>query len=211
MASANCTIVGRLKGDGSFDTTNAAYVGYGNLTTPDLYPYWLKFTVPAFTGASSEVTFTLSMLYGYRNGTRSAKVNLRWALCTSSDNQASYNTVAACAGVSDPNQIASGTVIFDGLTNAYQAKTLTISTTALKSGTSYFLVLWGDSSAGYVGDTATMNASTGHSAALEYNSGVVRIRRGNEWKVGVVYVRRGNEWKVGVPYVRRGNEWKVST
>ena len=211
MASANCTIVGRLKGDGSFDTTNAAYVGYGNLTTPDLYPYWLKFTVPTFTGASSAVTFTLSMLRGMRNGQNSSTVNLRWALCTSDANIASYNTAAACGGVSDPYQIASGTVTFDGLTNAYSAKTLTIPTTALKSGVSYFLVLWGDSSAGHVGDTATMDASTKHSAALEYNSGVVRIRRGSEWKTGIVYIRRGSEWKVGIPYVRRGNEWKVGS
>ena len=211
MASANCTIVGKLKSDGTFDTTNAAYVGLGNKNTAELYPYWLKFITPTFSGKSSSITFNLSMLQGYRNGSKSAKVNLRWALCTSSANQASYNTIEACAGVSDPYQIASGTVTFDGLTNAYSAKTLTIPTTALKSGVSYFLVLWGDSSGGYVDDTATANASTKHSAALEYNSGVVRIRRGNEWKVGVVYVRRGNEWKVGVPYVRRGNEWKVST
>lgn len=166
MPRDNCTIVGKLKGDGTFDTTNAAYVGLGNKNTAELYPYWLKFITPTFSGKSSSITFNLSMLQGYRNGSKSAKVNLRWALCTSSANQASYNTIEACAGVSDPNQIASGTVNFDGLTNAYSTKTLTISTTALESGTAYFLVMWGDSSAGHVGDTATMDAASKHSAVL---------------------------------------------
>lgn len=202
MASANCTIVGKLKSDGTFDTTNAAYVGYGSST--QFYSYWLKFTVPTFTGVSSEVAFTLSMLYGYRNGTRSAKVNLRWALCTSSDNQALYNTADA---VSDPNQIASGTVTFDGLNNAYQAKTLTISTAALKSGVSYFLVLWGDDSAGYVGDTATMNASTGHSAVLNFISGAVRIDTGSGWVTAVPYIDTGSEWVPATALKDNGSDW----
>lgn len=209
MANANCTIVGRLKGDGSFDTTNAAYVGLGNKNTAELYPYWLKFITPTFSGKSSSITFNLSMLQGYRNGSKSAKVNLRWALCTSSANQASYNTIEACAGVSDPNQIASGTVNFYGLTNAYSTKTLTISTTALESGTAYFLVMWGDSSGGYIGDTATMDAASKHSAVLDYNSGVVRIDTGSGWVTAIPYIDNGTEWVVAIPYVDTGTEWKV--
>ena len=207
MASANCTIVGKLKSDGTFDTTNAAYVGLGNKNTAELYPYWLKFITPTFSGKSSSITFNLSMLWGYRNGTKSAKVNLRWALCTSSDNQASYNTVAACAGVSDPNQITSGTITFDGLTNNYQTKTLTISTTELKSGVSYFLVLWGDDSAGYVGDTATMNASTGHSAVLNFISGAVRIDTGSGWVTAVPYIDTGSEWVPATALKDNGSDW----
>lgn len=203
MESASCTIVGRRTGSDTYDTANSAYVGYGSSTT--FYPYALKFTAPAFTGASSAVEFSLSMYSGFRNGSKSSSVNLRWALCTSDANISSYNTAGA---VADANQIVSGTVTFDGLNSSTSTiKTLTIPTTALKSGVSYFLILWGNNSGGYSGDTATMNAASKHSAVLEYNSGVVRIGD----LTAVAYRDTGSGWEVLIPEKENGTEWKVCT
>ena len=152
-------------------------------------------------------------MYGFkRNGNNSSSVNLRWALCSSDENINSYNTANAVSnGVSDPNQIASGTVTFDGLSSSISSiKTLTIQTTALKPGVSYFLVLWGDSSAGYVGDTATMNAASNHSVLLEYGSGVVRIRVGNEWKAATPHIWKGGKWVLAIPGIWKGSEWRTT-
>ena len=201
MESANCTIVGRRTGSGTYDTANSAYVGYGSSTT--FYPYALQFTVPVFTGVSSAVEFSLSMYSGYRNGSSSQSVNLRWALCTSDANIDSYNTAGA---VSDANQIVSGTVTFDGLSSSTSTiKTLAISTTALKSGVSYFLILWGDNSSGYSGDTATLNAASKHSAVLEYGSGVARIGD----LVATVCRDTGTGWEFLIPNEDNGTSWGV--
>lgn len=161
MPTANCTIVGRRKSDGTYDTTTSAYVGYGSST--EFFPYSLKFTLPTFTGKSVSVKFSLAMLSGFRNGTKSANVNLRWALCTSDANISKYNTSGS---VSDSNQIVSGTVTYSDLSSSISYKELTVSTTALKSGASYFLIFWGNNSGGYIGDTATMYAASKHSAVL---------------------------------------------
>ena len=162
MPRDNCTIVGRRTGDGAYDASSSAYVGYGSSTT--FYPYALKFTLPSFTGASSAIEFSLSMYGGYRNGSKSSAVNLRWALCSSDANINSYNTAGA---VADPNQIVSGTITFDGLNSSTSViKTLSISAANLKPGVSYYLILWGNNSFGYSGDTATMNAASKHSAVL---------------------------------------------
>lgn len=203
MESANCTIVGRRTGSDTYDTASSAYVGYGSSTT--FYPYALKFTVPVFTGVSSAVVFSLSMYSGYRNGSKSPAVDLRWALCTSDANINSYNTAGT---VSDPNQIASGTgtVTFDGLNSATSTiKKLTVPTTALKPGGSYFLILWGNNSGGYSGDTAAMNAASKHSAILEYNSGVVRIGD----LTAIAYRDTGTGWEVLIPDKDTGTEWEV--
>lgn len=161
MPTANCTIVGRRKSDGTYDLTTSAYVGYGSST--EFFPYSLKFTLPTFTGKSASVKFSLAMLSGFRNGTKSANVNLRWALCTSDANISKYNTSGT---VSDSNQIVSGTVTYSGLSSSVSYKELTVSTTALESGASYCLIFWGNNSGGYIGDTATMYAASKHSAVL---------------------------------------------
>lgn len=202
MASANCTIVGRRTGSGTYDTANSAYVGYGSST--EFYPYALKFTLPSFSGVSSAVAFSLSMYGGYRNGSKSSTVNLRWALCSSDANINSYNTAGA---VSDPNQIVSGTVTFDGLNSSTSAiKTLNIPTAALKSGGTYYLILWGNNSGGYSGDTATMNAASKHSAMLEYGSGVVWV--GDSATVPDRY--SGVDWKTIIPEKYNGSSWEVT-
>ncbi len=208
MANANCTIVGRRKSDGTYDTASSAYVGYGSSTV--FYPYALKFTAPEFVGVSSAVEFSLSMYGGYRNGNTSSSVNLRWALCASDSNINSYNTAGT---VPDANQIVSGTVTFDGLSSSTSAiKTLNIPTTALNSGGTYYLILWGNNSGGYSGDTATMNAASKHSAVLDSSdaiSGVVRIDTGSGWVTATPYIHNGTEWKIAIPYVDTGTEWKV--
>ena len=201
MANANCTIVGRRTGSNTYDTASSAYVGYGSSTT--FYPYALKFTVPEFVGASSAVVFSLSMYGGYRNGSKSSSVNLRWALCTSDANIDSYNTAGA---VSDANQIVSGTVTFDGLNSSTSTiKTLNIPTTALKPGGTYYLVLWGNNSGGYSGDTATINAASKHSAVLEYGSGVARIGD----LVATVCRDTGAGWEFLIPNKEDGTSWEV--
>lgn len=201
MANANCTIVGRRKSDGSYDTASSAYVGYGSSTT--FYPYALQFILPSFTGASSAIEFSLSMYGGYRNGSSSKTVNLRWALCTSDANIDSYNTAGA---VSDVNQLASGTVTFDGLSSGTSAiKTLNIPTAALKPGGNYYLILWGDNSSGCSGDTATMNAASKHSAVLEYGSGVARIGD----LVATVCRDTGTGWEFLIPNKEDGTSWEV--
>ena len=201
MSSANCTIVGRRTSSGSYELNSTSYVGDGSST--QFYPYWLKFTTPAFSGASQSVLFTLSLMQGYRNGTKSPKVNLRWALCASDANYAKYNT---SADVSDSNQIVKGTVSYEELqSSTYSNRALNVVVTGLKPNTDYYLVLWGNNSGGYSGDTATMNAASKHSAVLEYSSGVVRIGD----LTSVAYMDTGSGWTALITNKADGTQWEV--
>lgn len=183
MQTANCVIAGRRKSDGTYDLSSSAYVGYGSAT--EFFPYSLKFTLPNFVGKSSAVKFSLAMIRGFRNGTQSPKVNLRWALCTSDANLSKYNTSGT---VSDSNQIVSGVVTYDGLSSSVSYKELTVSTGALESGKSYYLIFWGNNSGGYSGDTATMYAASNHSATLTYlNTYKLSISQGTGSTIAVIH------------------------
>lgn len=198
MPTANCTIIGRRTSDGTYDLAASAYVGYGSSTT--FYPYSLKFTLPNFTGRSSSVAFTLAMIRGYRNGTSSSTVNLRWALCTSDENISLYNT---STDVSDSNQIVSGTVTYSGLSSSLVYKDLLVECTSLKPNTSYYLIFWGNNSGGYSGDTATMYAANKHSAILTYSEGCVHVGD----LTGIAYIDTGTGWLATLPNQDESDSW----
>ena len=141
-ATTTCRIDGQKPRGGTTYGTSAIYMGYGNGTTH--YENVLSFVTSPFAGKCISITFNINCA----NTSLSANSSrtYRWALLTSDANAMGaststnfyYNTAKE---VTDPNQIAQGTVLFGEL-NKYSNKQLTITTDALKGNTQYYLVLW---------------------------------------------------------------------
>lgn len=167
---------------------DAAYAGYANasLTTAAL----LRFSIPSFTGLSEALNVTLVCKQGV-----GSDVTLRWAICTSDANKSLYeNTKAA---VSDSYQIASGTVTVSDMSTSTVTRTLTLATTKITGGKTYYLFLWGYNSTG-LSIWGVSTAYGDHSITLGYNVGVVRIKTSSGVKMYAVY--NGAKQQL-IPYV----------
>lgn len=165
MANIACTVIGQKKGTGStYTTTNTEYVGFNY--NNEFYPYVLKFTTGNFAGQLSSITFNLSLLRGKKENNYSTGTTVRYALCKSDSNISSYSNTASA--VTDPNQITSGRKSFSGLSSAYTTIEWTLATNALSPNTTYYLILWGDNTAGYSQDYCVANAASNHSISLAY-------------------------------------------
>ncbi len=125
--------VGCLRGTAWLDyTTSASNTRYcGKDASYYEVGVW-KFVMPAFTGVSTSANFGV---YVYSSA---SNLRLRWALCSSDANKTSYcNTSGA---VSEGYQLASGTVNSSG--TGYRTLTFTANTSAIKSNTTYYLIIW---------------------------------------------------------------------
>lgn len=200
MANALGVIVGQKEVGGQYMTDKTNYVGFNY---SDWYPVAVKFTTPSFVGTSASVTFSLGLKRGPRNGTSSAVLDLRYALCTSDENLTKYDKTTAV--VSDANQITAGTVTFSELTSTYTGKNLTIQTTQLKGNTTYYLILWGNNSGGYQQDYGTLSAANAHSLSVEYSSGLGYIGGA----AYTVHIGNGSGFDMYIPYVGNGKDWEI--
>ena len=202
MANVTCTVVSQREGSGSYGSA-AEYAGFNYNSV--YYPFILKFKTGSFSGVCSSITFSLSISDGKRDNARAGKVALRYALCKSDANFSKYDkTIEA---VTDSNQIVSGRKTFSGLTTSAQNQTLSISTSALSANTTYYLVLWGDSTGGYSQDYCTIMEPSGHSITLEYEAGVIYIDNGTKFEAYQVYIDNGTTWDLYIPYIDNGSGW----
>jgi hypothetical protein len=194
--SANCTIVGQSYSTSALGEyrNDAAYAGYsGNA----YYVYSLKFTMPEFAGASECLSVGIIASVGI--GSTS---NLRWALCTSDANNASYTSTTEA--VTDEYQIASGMVTCENLNSSRKTYLVEIETTQLRSGETYYLLMWASEKTG-ISVSAVSSGFGDHSASLDYNAGVVYIAG----EAYIAYVRDTSSWDLCIPHIYDGSEWDI--
>jgi len=161
MGSAACTITGQKGRSNAYTTTGGFYCGVITESSTKYYNYCLKFTTPTFTGSSTSLTFSISAMH---NEPENSTVTLRYALCKSDANFSKYQTSSS---VSDSNQIVTGTCKFT-VKSSYSNSSFTISTTALASNTTYYLVIY--SRSGYTSQNSIyIRACTNHSVTLNYS------------------------------------------
>lgn len=149
----------------TYNTYDNAYAGFAGGT---LYGVTiLRFTVPAFSGASEALRVGLVMDMGI--GENAA---LRWALCSSDANRERYLNTAE--EVADENRVDGGVVSLAGLSSGTEMRSFSLPTRKLKSGT-WYLILWAAESTG-ISLKAVSSAWGDHSISLEYGGGCARIQ-----------------------------------
>jgi hypothetical protein len=157
------------------------------------YPYILKFTAPELVGASEKVEMTLYV--GDGNG---ASPTLRWALCSSDANKDLYRDTNG--DVADPYQLASGTVTMENVaSNNYQ--TITVKTSKIRSGETYYLFLWGYASPDNP-QWITVYGANNHTAVIYGASGSVWVK--TEEGLERCYAYNGRRKRL-IPYVMTEN------
>ena len=162
MASLAGSITGQKGRANSYTTTGGFYCGVITNTgeSTKYYNYCLKFKTPTFTGKSTSLTFSISAMH---NQPENSTVTLRYALCKSDANFSNYQTSGS---VTDANQIKTGTCKFT-VKSSYSNSSFTISTDALASNTTYYLIIY--SRSGYTSQNSIyIRACTNHSVTLDY-------------------------------------------
>lgn len=198
------TATGVIEGQAHGYATLSNYVnapGYAGYNGSSYYANVIKFTTPDFVGASESIEIGLFMNEGV-----GSDVTLRYAICTSDANKASYmNTTAA---VTDENQIAAGTVTFEDLTSNVEKRTFTIETAKLEPNTTYYLFMWASGKTG-VSLKEPSGAFGDSSVFVSYNSGLVYIDNGSELEAYQFYVDNGSDWDLHIPFIDNGSGWDM--
>lgn len=185
MNNISGTIAGQKWNSNDY-SDKAAYVGKNiQGSTQVWYTFALKFTIPEFIGVSESLTFTLSVSDGVGD-----PVNLRYAICTSDANFASYRGTGGA--VADEYQVATGTIAFTGLQSNAAEQIFSIPTTKLKGG-SYYLILWAASSEGGQ-EYVTVEYPSDHTVVLGYNTGLIQLTVGGQVINCAVDVYTDGKW-----------------
>ena len=204
MGSVNCTIVGQKGRGGSDYKTNAQYMGYRGTYSDD---YVLSFTTGDFTGVCKSITFNIRCGNTSISGTRTYRFALLSsdanAIGATSDTNYYYCQYGVPTDVTEPNQIIKGTIAWSDI-GKDSIKTLTIATTALRSNTTYYLVLWAYSSEPSM---ITISQTIHHSVILEYDDGLIYIDTGSGLEAYQCYIDNGTGWDLYLPYVDTGTGW----
>ena len=188
--SAACEIVGQRYWNGSWHgyRVNAAYAG---TNVERYYPYILKFTVPEFAGVSLSVAFALACNGDANYEGAGASPTLRWALCDSEENYEMYRDTHS--EVADSHQMASGTVTIENVATSKLLE-LTINTSQVKSGVTYYLFLWGHA-APENPEWITISATDYHTVTLNSVAGAVRVKIVGTVSSCMVVVKTGGALK----------------
>ena len=201
--STNCTIVGHTFGYADFANYSVyqpCYAGYNNY---NYYAYVMKFTTPAFAGASESIDFNIWMYRG-----QGTDVTLRYAICSSDANKDLYRETSSA--VTDSYKIKSGTVKLSGMSSTKECRTITVSTTGLEPSKTYYLMLWAYNQTGV--ELLEVNSAWGsYSVTLRYNGGVVWIDTGSKFEAYQCYIDNGTSWDLYIPYIDNGSSWDAAT
>lgn len=197
------TVTGQIAGQaysnvsiGSYSASDAAYAGYNG----ELYfGCAMKFTAPAFEGVSKSLAVSLWIYKGV--GTTST---LRYALLSSDANKNSY--VGTSGAVTDANQIATGTVTFEGLTSETAQQSFTISTAALKKNTTYYLILWASENTGITIQPVS-SAWGDNTVTLSYISGIALIRAAGGDVNGIPEIYHNGAWVTPIQDIYHDGQW----
>lgn len=154
----------------------------------------IKIGTPVLAGTPINTTMRLSATQASGAG---ATVTLRWALCTSDVNKDLYlNTAAA---VTDPYQMAFGTVTLSGLSST--AKVTAFSMNTFHHGMPFYLYLWAYSTT--YGTSVTISPAASQSATLYYTGNIVKLYVDGEWGNYQCFIYDGG-WVGYKPYVYNG-------
>ena len=200
MAEKNalCTIAGQNGFTESHSTysTDGTYAGYGN---EKYWIYILKLRTPAFRGKSRKIRFDLMI-----HGVSVEKSDLRYALCSSDENWASYRYTDK--EVADPAQLTAGVLNMTGLTSSGKIYAIEIDTAELRPDTDYYLYLWDhDTTAGLV----RMSNAANHTVTVSYRqTGGARIFVDGAPKLFPAIIWTGTKWKRFIPIVYTADGWK---
>lgn len=219
MATAAATINGQKGYNGgwetSFVTNNDAYIGY-NATNDAYYSVVMKITLPSFYGQSVSLKITHQVK---KSGSGYKGSNLRWALSTKADSATMNKYTWTNGEVTDSGQIASGIKDYSDVGTSYGNWNITINSTALTSGGTYYLYIWsGDTDHSY-SHFVTLNTSANSSATLTYNDGVVHINTtgtSSGWATAICWINTdgtASGWKRALPWVNTdgtSSGWKLT-
>ena len=200
---ASCTYVSQSCYNVSAWQTDNPYCHVGTQGSSNYCTAMIKFTTPSFTGNSTNIKFKF-----YVGATSKTTVSLRYAIATSDKNKNSYTKTYST--VSDSYQVASGTTSLDA-TNTLGTDTISINTTALQGGNTYYLFLWssksGDSNS-YVTIQPQGVGEVNHTITITYeDGGHVYIYDGTNFVAYDVYVYNGSDWDRYTPYIYNGSDW----
>lgn len=182
--------------DALYDTSNTALIDNRSYQQDIAV---IKFVTPKFDGVSASVNLTISTETVYKN---SQTVNV--GISTDDDSFTEY--INNSASVSDPYQIASGTI---QLTSNGVCST-NIPTTQLKSETTYYIFLWLPTTNDDA--SATIQKSTKHSITVNYTTApkrLVHIDTGSEYGEYQLFIDNGTSWDEYEVYVDNGTTWDL--
>lgn len=131
---------GRLPSSGWYGSSKPLYAGYSN---NGWHAACLRFTTPAFSTSSVDMTVTLGIVRGGSGG--NTTVPLRWSVSTTAEGLAYYLGTGAS---SDPGIIAQGTYTCTGLNAQVQNYQImsSASTPGMSGSSTYYLYVWAASS-----------------------------------------------------------------
>ena len=190
----------------SFSTSqNSADVGVKSASV--VYSICFKIALPAFTGVSESISFTLP--YCMDGSGWDSAVYLHAAV-TTAENQSVYGS--AYGTLSDPNAVViNQDVTVTGISAQLNEMTVTFPAASFSSGGTYYVYLYGagdDTS----GDFCQMYDfhSGGYDAtfSLTYQSGLVHVYSGSGWDNYQAYVYNNGNWNLCIPYVYDG-AWEI--
>jgi hypothetical protein len=201
MPNVSCTVTGLQGYNGGWTgySTTQKYAGYNSA----YYTAILRFTTGAFVGLSDTLRTSIAAVIGYEDAPTS--VILRWALCSSDANKASY--VGTAKAVSDGYQLASGTVSFSGLNPNMVYKSLNIANRSLKANTTYYLFFWAYSTG--TGQMLQIWTTPNQYVTLDYLNGGAWIDNGSGFELYQVYIDNGAGWDLCIPYIDNGSSWEI--
>lgn len=174
-----------------YGTDKEAFVGYAGGVRYDAAI--LRFDAPYVPGASEALDLSLAVR---KNG--NSNVRLRWAVCTSDANKEKYRSTTNT--VADKNQIASGTILLDNLTDkdTVYTRTFQIPVEGIGKGT-WYLILWAyESSGAWLEPISTDKGSYGISVVCAAG-GVVRAKTADGVKAFAAYNGRRKRL---IPYAK---------
>lgn len=201
MPNVSCNVTGLQGYNGGWTgyNTTQKYAGYNNA----YYTAILRFTTGSFLGVSDTLKARIAAVIGYSGAATS--MTLRWALCSSDANKASY--VGTSNAVSDSYQLASGTVSFSGLNANIIYQNLNIENRNLKANTTYYLYFWAYSTG--TGQMLQIWTTPNQSVTLDYFNGGARIDNGSGFELYQAYIDNGSGWDLYIPYIDNGSGWDL--
>ena len=173
-------------GDWAYGTDNSGVAGYSSGYKVAV----LRFDVPAVPGAAKylDVGMVISKV-------TTADATVRWAVCRSDANRGKY--LDTSDEVTDENQVASGTIPFEGLTNTLGMRTFRIPVKGIRKGT-WYLILWASELKGIYIRSAVSSYGEA-SVSVVYTGGIVRIKTPEGVKAVGVY---NGQRKRLIPHVK---------
>lgn len=200
--SVACTVVGQTRTSGTMGSYSTSATAYAGKAGSYYYTYFLKFTLPQFSGVAEELEFGLYLTTGI--GT---SPGFRAAICSSDANAASYiNATAPVGEVEDPFQLSAGTVSFPDVTNSPKLYTFRLDAAGLQAGQTAYLILWASEAVG-VSVQATTSTYGNATAVLHYNAGLVRLDTGDGFAQALACIEIDGVQTQVIPCIDTGTGW----